>query len=141
MREIKVRGYAVEEMVGKQWMYGTGIYKRAFTVLYAKETGRRQECFVFTESGWIEVHDESVGQYTGLKDKNGKEIYEGDVLNSVSAMQREAGYVSFNDGAFCLSIIFSRTTQAGTKYFLSTCKELEVIGNIYENPSLLEVQK
>ncbi|WP_172369594.1 YopX family protein [Sporosarcina jiandibaonis] len=78
-------------------------------------------------------------QFTVLKDKNGVEIYEGDVLNSISSFQKETGQVVFYDGAFCLSIISSRTTKSKSKYFLSTCKELEVIGNIYENPELLEV--
>ena len=78
-------------------------------------------------------------QYTGLEDKGGRGIYEGDVLSGVSAMQKETGRVVFDGGAFCLVILSSRTTGIGSKYFLSTCEELEVIGNIYANPELLEV--
>ncbi len=78
-------------------------------------------------------------QYTGLKDKFGKEeIRRGDALSSVSAMQKETGYVDFDDGAFIFVIISSNTARPGDKYFLSTCKELEVIGNIYQHPHLLE---
>ena len=68
-------------------------------------------------------------QYTGLKDKNGKEIYEGDIL--LTNNQTYNYEVKFEDCSFGVQ----------TKHYgfinLIGCGELEIIGNIYENPELL----
>ena len=78
-----------------------------------------------------EVFDWTLMQYTGLKDKNGKEIYEGDVVKSdwYNDEQRITGArVIFTSGCF---------TCIGLKHKLYLYPELEVIGNIYENPELI----
>lgn len=73
-------------------------------------------------------------QFTGRKDKNGKEIYEGDI---VRAKWGGIGSVVFDDGGFV-----SRWEDGNTTYRLCesdiALRELEVIGNIYENPELLK---
>lgn len=84
-----------------------------------------------------------LGQYTGLKDKNGKEIYEGDILNarhSLLAVQKyysnmEVFFDTVNGDWKCgpthqNACLYSGLFQHGDK--------LEVIGNIYENPELLK---
>ena len=78
-------------------------------------------------------YGQNIMQYTGLEDKNGKEIYEGDVV------QDSHGYkarIEYSDGAFILIIEgrFPDTDMAGE----GNNKFYEVIGNIWENPELLK---
>ena len=82
-------------------------------------------------------------EYTGLKDKNGKEIYEGDILVGINRNNIEMiAEVFFMDGCFQIKQGFRFPAEDQRKdYFLRGIfdgKELEVIGNIYENPELLK---
>lgn len=77
------------------------------------------------------VDERSVGQFTGLLDKNGNEIYEGDILsNSVAKW-----IVVFNTGCFCHKMVGS--DERPTELALRSLIGGEVIGNVYENPELL----
>lgn len=91
----------------------------------------------------IHRDDIVVMQYTGLKDKNGKEIYEGDILLFSTSHKF---VVVFNNGAFCYlpdkwssPIGIGLNSWFGWENNISTV--LEVIGNICENPELLEESK
>lgn len=93
-----------------------------------------------SECGWYDFEDIELIEYTGIKDKNGVEIYDGYIVEywyrSVSGTASGTAIVKFYDGAFQLEDI----DDSDNTELLYLAEDLEVIGNIYENPELLEVQ-
>ena len=88
---------------------------------------------------FIAVHPETIGQYTGLTDKNGKKIFEGDILLAeltegvYACFKFPIGMVVFSGGSFCMKSHKNTTPLSSYSYNVS----FEVIGNIYDNPELL----
>lgn len=123
MREIKFRAKIKNPHVNK-WVYG---YLVSETYINEKNN-----------LGYTPVRKETIGQYTGLHDKNGKKIYEGDIIEwttlsgkkyrfSVEYSNKYAQYVSIN------------TKDVSMEYEpLGDYENIEVIGNIYENSELLK---
>ncbi len=131
MREVKFRGLIPKT---KKWVYGDVLH-------YA---GNAQIWEQTEESHNFIVIPETVGQFTGLKDKNGKEIYEGDILQMTTLSGR--GFfeyktdVIFDEGSW---IIKGEDTSEYDTYLYAyvNCTtpivEMEVIGNIHQNRELL----
>ena len=76
---------------------------------------------------------EELMQFTGLYDKNGKEIYEGDIVKAKFFEKHITGEIEFALGAFFVT----GSSVSDNQMFIFN--DFEVVGNIYENPELLEV--
>ncbi len=130
MREIKFRGKRIDN---GEWVYGFLISPNRIMV-WDKDVCMRSESY--------EVLPETVGQFTGLCDKNGKEIYEGDIVKDyckTSTRKKDIYEIIFCRG--CFSAIYTRNHLPCLYEILTDAQEkgyLKVIDNIHENPNLLE---
>lgn len=130
MRKIKFRGY---DVVGKKgWVYGDLVHNHKVTT-----TGLTPRVMV----GGYEVDPESVGQYTGTKDRKGNEVYEGDIVliddkNGMvqSGFCTEQCAVEYIDCGFYLTMIGRVSVREPGKKVYTTMlySGFDVIGNIYE---------
>ena len=89
------------------------------------------------------VLSETIGQYTGLTDKNSKKIFEGDICRFKRFNDIYVGKIIFNvkTASFVMwyqSIVGAYSEKATHKMLLSVCDDIEIIGNIHDNPELLE---
>ena len=138
MREILFRGKRIDN---GEWVEGAFLNDRdgAFYICpavsdisYGDGGNRRRIGF------WYNVDQSTVGQYTGLKDKNGERIFDGDIAKVLQGKDKDIAYVGFENGAFMLypktGNIYERTLW---EYWYNDW-DVEVIGNITDNPELLE---
>ncbi|KAF6584975.1 YopX family protein [Paenibacillus sp. EKM211P] len=133
MRDIKFRGKRLDN---GEWVFGD----------------------IWQHNGRVDIVDhraqshpvahETVGQYTGLRDRDNKEIYEGDILKrdwQEHSLEDDIGHVSFQDGGFVLHLpgtvgFDEYLSQYYRGYSASSGTDFYVIGNIHDNPELLQPQ-
>lgn len=103
--------------------------------LFAVMTANRQIC---TDNSKRTVIPETIGQYTGLKDKNGTKIFEGDIVYAVSKFDAADMVVVYNSAEFRLVLCEDyKTYKPGLRFKCYERFNMQVIGNIYDNPELL----
>ena len=126
MREIKFRAWLKEDkkMVNVETMDFTDK-----SIQYLKKSEIINAYILRRES----FDDVELMQYTGVKDKNGKEIYEGDIVILNDAEEESRCVVKYKYGSYIL-------VDGDLRENLSNVEDrfLEVVGNIYENKNLLE---
>ena len=131
MREIKFRAKRADNGA---WVYGDLTHvQKILSVEEVQRSGRRSEPAVRVAN--YDVDEETTGQYTGLKDRDGNEIYEGDILCFRDTKGVSYRFeVVYEDGAFCFSHYRER---AFTELRHHNLRKYIVNGNIYDNPELL----
>jgi uncharacterized phage protein (TIGR01671 family) len=133
VKEIKFRGKRLDNSA---WVYGLPSYGEREPKITEIQTIPRSKEGVF-----VDVIPETVGQFTGLHDKNGKEIYEGDILRwkcSKSGSNKIKDYIvtiEWGLHGYQILILDDGRWHTNKSYWNDT--DREVIGNTYENPDLL----
>lgn len=132
MREILFRGKTI---VTGRWIEGL-LWKKKYDsnkifISYFPDKDDNEDALV--------VDPETVGQFTGMTDKNGKEIFEGDVVaftrvNALGWNTHRVGEVRYYDEL----PIFYIMASTGDAWDWVDCENIEVIGNIFDNPELME---
>ena len=135
MREILFRGKRADN---GEWVEG----------YYVRLNGK--ECRIYTGHAetdcgdyypdWWQVDPETVGQYTGLKDKNGKRIFEGDIVKAQDDVLGSPffygiiGKIVYDEAAYFIE----PKDPMDSQWLFNECAVYEIIGNIHDNPELLK---
>lgn len=138
----KFRGISIDDDSKGKMQYGYPIAdgEQAFII---NEVVEANEQYI-TIGSWCPVDQKTIGQSTGLKDKNGKEIFEGDIIaNGIDIVDikrhQTLGFYTIIDGieSFFGNNISIEGFEKDVEEFTQIT---EIIGNIYENPELFEVE-
>ena len=130
MSDIEFRGKRTDN---GEWVYGNLVRGCDEKYAYIVEFGNKETC-----RNYVNVNPDTVGQYTGLKDRNGTKIFEGDIVDvlydvnyiGVAAERIGVFEVVFYNGCFMKQ-------KGGVQYHFIPSDKCTVIGNIYDNPELL----
>ena len=137
MREILFRGKRSDN---GEWIYGSLIKRHIGSFIVDEDN----ECALRSIAEYDFAYDcklvatDTTGQYTGLTDKNGKKIFEGDIVKFCDIK----GVINYSMGCYCVKTNKpdwkSRNNPAIDIVLNEYENELEVIGNIHDNPELLK---
>lgn len=133
MREILFRGKRIDN---GEWVEGKGFLQEGFTCWLYGKLEREQDWF----DDWVKVDPSIAGQYTGLKDKNGRRIFEGDICQH----EKTGRTVSVSWHGTMAVYVWSKRIEDSNLFDFGELFRVHdkyvVIGNIHDNPELLEVQ-
>lgn len=128
MREIRFRGKSIKS---KDWVYGAYVM--------AMDEDSLDSIIDVNNGEWRLVRSDTVGQFTGLRDKNGREIYEGDVIEVISSEGKSIRHDVRYSGHYGGYIQAHGIDECGllNQHYISECGKY-VIGNVHDNSELLK---
>ncbi|WP_315168709.1 YopX family protein [Metaclostridioides mangenotii] len=143
MREIKFRGYN-----GREWIYSSTTHSKVVGKRFCDfmPNFKNHDCRILDINTWERV--DIVTQYTGCNDKNGVEIYEGDI---VKTSEHSLVVVVWHDNGFKYKYKFKKSYKDEGSWIETKFLEIgrstedkrwgdEVVGNIFENPEMVEIK-
>ena len=131
MREILFRA---KREVTNEWVYGYFVNEYDDFRIYVQPQ-------IITRSGREYVNENTLGQFTGLTDKNGVKIFEGDIVEYETGKKVRIGRVFFSDFRASFSVTAGKNGSARINNdlfnYIQNRNSVIVIGNIYDNPELI----
>ena len=149
-RTIKFRGKRLDN---GEWVYGDLLHIAGGCLIYFGSDTETESSDIQSDSKVaVELHKDeiavvdpdTVGQFTGLLDKNGREIYEGDILHAVGGNDATIGKqfyrsVSFVEGCFCLNVTeYNNVSIPLRNHIINHSLNWDIAGNIHDNPDMLK---
>jgi uncharacterized phage protein (TIGR01671 family) len=122
-REILFRGRALNTMHNGKWIYGW-------------LTKEDDDFYITNDENFYPVENNTIGQFTGLTDKNGTKIFEGDTIRvTLSNKFTQVGIVEYTTSESRVALFGWRTDEYFWKFTYD--EDMEVIGNIHDSPELI----
>ena len=141
MRDILFRAKRIDN---GEWVEGALFYPYNIKTAYIIYQSKMTEVFEDGVGGFdalgYEVDKDTLCQYTGLKDKNGKKIWENDIIKPYDTVTNENYIISWDKemGAFVFcDINTNNSLYVLVGHYIESIQSVEVIGNIFDNPELL----
>lgn len=137
----KFRGKSTAEENKGEWVYGNLVFDKDLAIIVSGIDEATCEYIAFEDFCSVDI--DTVGQSTGICDKHGVEIFEKDIVkfsidNGFEYICDEIGFVYYCLGDYRILNRLDETLINTNAYLISDIDKIEVLGNIYENPELME---